>query len=354
VASENDNHLTFIDATDGKLYTQVGAGHFVALDADTGSVLWTFHDESLRVFTHPAFSSDALFVAATGSKLSSELIRLELATGKVEWRAPIEGLGGNASPVLCAGEVLVPDYWHKTVSAFEVLTGKKDWTTESQPFLFLFPPAILDDKALFLVADKSAPETKQQLMSVFCGDGRPEKTLPVRFEGVSRTPILLYNDSAVISGYDRVRGTTLKAIKLSDGAELWSASIPDEIARFTPVIQKNLLVSGAGSVWALDLQTGKMVFRVTLPTPSVPIAVASGLVFFSRSSETVEARELPSGRLRWKTKLQGRISSNIATLNNKIYVNASGNRLAVLNVTGHVDGYLQIGKPDARFVGASP
>jgi outer membrane protein assembly factor BamB len=346
VVSENDNSLTFIDVTDGKLYTQVGIGNFVAVNAETGSVLWNFHDKNLRLFTKAVFRSDALFVAATSSNSISELIRLDLSTGKIDWRVPIEGLGGNASPVLCAGDVLEPDYWHKTVSAFNVSTGKKDWTTESQPLLFLFPPAVLDDRALFLVADKNAPESKQQIMSVSCGDGRPGKTLPIQIEGVSRTPVILYKDSAVLSGYDRVRGTSLVAVRMSDGTQLWSALVPDEIARFTPTIQDNLLIAGAASLWVVNLDTGKVAMHEELPTPTVPVAAANGLVFSSRGSQTIEARELPSGKLRWSAKLSGRITSNIAVTDSHVYVKNGKAQLAVLRMTGEVDEYIRIAGPD--------
>jgi outer membrane protein assembly factor BamB len=342
--SGNDNSLTFVDANAGKVYAQVEPGHFIAIDGETGSVLWSFRDPNLRLFTKAVFRSDALFVAATGSNSNSELIRLDLATGKADWRALIEGLGGNGSPVLCAGEVLESDYWHKTVSAFNVLTGKKDWTTESQPFLFLFPPAVLDDRALFLVADKNAPESKQLLMSISCRDGRPVKALPVQIEGVSRTPVLLYKESAVLSGYDKIRGTSLAATRMSDGTQIWSALIPDEIARFTPAIQNNLLIAGAASLWVVDLDTGKITFHEALPTPTVPVAAKDGLAFSSRGSQTIEARELPSGKLRWSAKLRGRISSNIAMTDSHVYVKTGEAQLAALKMTGEVDRYLQIGK----------
>jgi outer membrane protein assembly factor BamB len=346
MASENHNSLTFINAHAGKVYTQVGTGHFAAIDAETGSVLWNFQDKHLLFFTKVVFGSDALFVAATGTNSTSELIRLDLATGKAGWRMPIEGLGVNASPVLCAGEVLESDYWRKTVSAFNVLTGKKDWTTESQPFLFLFPPAVLDDRALFLVADKRAPENKQLLISISCGDGRPGKPLPVQVEGVSRTPVLLYNESvAILSGYDKTRGTSLAATRISDGTQLWSALIPDEIARFTPEIQNNLLVAGAASLWVVDLDTGKVALREALPTPTVPVAADNGLAFFSRGGQTIEARELPSGKLHWSAKVKGRISSNIAVTDNHVYVKTGEAQLASLSITGEVRGYFQIAAP---------
>lgn len=346
VASENDSPLTFIDVNAGKVYAQIGAGHFAAIDPETGSVLWNFQDKHLRLFTKAVFRSDALFVAATGANSTSELIRLDLATGKVDWRMPIEGLGGNASPVLCAGEVLVSDYWHKTVSAFNVSTGKKDWTTESQPSLFLYPPAVLDDRALFLVADKSAPESKQSLTSISCGDGRPGKTLPVQIEGLSRTPVLLYKESVVVlSGYDKARGTSLVATRISDGTQLWSTLIPDEIARFAPTIQNNLLVAGAASLWVVDLDTGKVALREALPTPTVPVAAENGLAFSSHGGQTIEARELPSGKLRWSAKVKGRISSNIAVTDSHVYVKTGEAELAALRMTGEVDRYLQIATP---------
>jgi outer membrane protein assembly factor BamB len=346
VASESDNSLSFIDVNDGKIYAQVGTGRLAALDLETGSVLWNFQDRQLRFFTKAVFRSDALFVAATGTNAASELIRLDLTTGKVDWRVPIEGLGGNASPVLCEGEVLEPDYWRKTVSAFNVLTGKKDWTTESQPFLFLYPPAILDDKALFLVADKDAPESKQSLMSISCGDGRPGKTLPVKIEGVSRTPVLLYKESLVVLfGYDKVRGTSLAATRISDGTQLWSTVIPDEITRFTPAIQSNFLVAGAVSLWVVNLDTGKVALRAALPTPTVPVVAENGLAFSSHGGQTIQAREFPSGKLRWSATLKGKISSNIAVTESHVYVKTGEAQLAALRITGEVDRYFQVAVP---------
>jgi len=340
-----DRSLTFVEANAGKVYAQAGAGRFVAIDAETGSVLWNFQDENLRLFTKPAFASDGLFVAATGSNSNSELLRLNPATGRVDWRVPIEGLGGNASPVLCGGEVLVSDYWHRTVFAYNAATGKNDWRTESLPLLFLFPPAVSDDSAFFLAADKKEPQSKQELVPVSCSDGQPGKSLSVHIDGVSRTPVLFYGDSVILSGYDKSRGTSLQAIRKSDGVQLWSALIPDEITRFTPSIQNNLLVAGALSLWVLNLDTGKTIFHEALPTASVPVAVTNGSVFFSRGDQIVEARDLPSGKVRWSAKLRGRISSNIVVTDGHVYVKTGEAQLAAVRLTGEVDKYLQIAGP---------
>ena len=352
LASTDANSPTFVEANAGRVYTQPGPGHYLALDAETGSVIWDFRDENLRLFTRSAFGAEGLFIAATGSNSNSELLRLNPANGQLDWRVPIEGLGGNGSPVLCGSEVLVSDYWHRTVSAFNVATGKNDWKTESLPLLFLFPPAVFDSNAFFLVADKNEPETKQQLVSVSCKDGQLGKALRVQIVGVSRTPVLLYQDMVVLSGYDRAVGTSLKAIRRTDGAEVWSTLIPDEIARFAPSIEKNLLVAGAVSLWVLNLDTGKTIFREALPTASVPVAVASGLVFFSRGNQTVEARELPSGKLRWKSRLNGTISSNIAVSGSHIYVKTGVGQLAQLSMKGEVEKYLKVGEGGISPAGA--
>jgi outer membrane protein assembly factor BamB len=348
--SETNNGLTFLDTTDGKVFTQNGAGRFSAIDAESGSVLWSFYDANLRLFTRAVFSSGALFVAATSSKSNSELIRFDSRTGKTDWRAPVRGLGGNASPVLCGGEVLVADYWHKNLSAFNVSTGQKDWTTELQPFLFLFPPGVLDDRALFLVADKNAPESNQQLVSISCAEGKLGKRLAVQIEGVSRTPLLLYKESVVLSGYDSVRGTSLAETRMSDGTQIWTALIPDEITRFTPTIQNNLLIAGGASLWVVDLDTGKVAWHEALPGPTVPVAATNELAFSSRGIQTIEAHELLSGKLRWSTKLKGRISSNIAVTDSHVYVKTGEAQLAALKMTGDVDRYIQIagsGRPAA-------
>jgi outer membrane protein assembly factor BamB len=343
LSAEATNPLSFVVGNAGRVYAQAGPGNLAAIDANGGSVLWNFHDENLRVFTKAAFSSSALYVAATKANSNSELIKLDIVTGKTDWRVPFVSLGGNASPVLCGAEVLLPDYWRRTVSAFNAKTGGNDWKTDSLPFLFLFPPAILDDNALFLVADRVDPENKQQLVSVSCVDGHLGKALPVRVDGVSRTPVLLYKESVILSGYERGQGTSFHAVRASNGETLWSKSIPDEVTRFTPIIEDNLLVSGAASLWFIDLEHGKVAFRESLPKPSVPVAVADGLVFFSRGDRIVEARELPTGKLRWRMKLEGKISSNIAVAGKHIYVKTGADRLAELSMAGEVDRYVQIG-----------
>jgi outer membrane protein assembly factor BamB len=297
------------------------------------------------------FRPDALFVAATGSGSNSELIRLNLATGKVDWRVPTADLGGNASPVLCGEEVLVPDYWNRSVYAFSTATGRSDWKTDSLPLLFLFPPAVIDNSSLFLAAGKKAPAGSMQLITMSCGDGQPSRTLAAQIDGVSRTPVLRHADSVILSGYDRSKGTSLKSIRIKDGVQLWSASVPDEIARFTPVIQDHLLVAGALSLWVIDLETGKILFRDALPVSSLPVAVANDLVFFSRGSHTVEARELPLGRLRWRARLKGSISSNIVVTDRHVYVKIGDHELARLRLTGEIDSYIEMGKPGTSASG---
>lgn len=348
-----DRSLTFVGTSAGRIYAQVGVGRFVAIDAETGLVLWSFEDENLRLFTRPAFASDGLFVAATGSNSTSELLRLDPTTGRAEWRVPIEGLGGNGSPVLCGGDVLVADYWHRTVFAYNVANGKNDWKTESLPLLFLFPPAVLDGNAFFLTADREEPESKQKLVSISCREGQLGKSLAVHIGGVSRTPVLFYKDAVILSGYERSRGTSLQALRISDGTQLWSVLVPDEITRFTPSIQNNLLVAGALSLWVLNLDTGKTIFHEALPTASVPIAVANGSVFFSRGDRTVEARDLPSGKMRWKSRLKGTISSNVVVAGGHIFVKTGKAELAALKMTGEVEKYIQIQNSDGSNSGTS-
>ncbi len=344
LADHHPSALTFVEVNGDNLYAQGGSGNFAALDTQSGSRRWVFEDSHLRLFTKAVFGSGSVFVAATSADLSkSQLIRVNANTGKEDWRVPLEGLGGNAAPVLCDGEVLAADYWRRTVSAFNVVTGKNDWTTEALPHRFLFPPAILGRNAIFVVADREKPEEKQELMSISCQDGQVTKAMQVQLGGgVSRTPVLLYKDSAILSAYDRSKGTSLKALKMEDGTQLWSAQIPDEIMRFSPALQNNLLVASGSSVWILNLDTGKTVFRETLPIASVPVATGNGLVFLSRGTHTVEARELPSGKLRWKTTLKDTISSNFVVARNRAYVKTGTNQIAVLTMAGEVDGYLRI------------
>jgi outer membrane protein assembly factor BamB len=343
-SGQNENPWAFLVADKGRVYTQTRPGRFVAVDAKTGVELWSFESEDLHSFTKPVIRSDALFVAATTSSSGSDLIRLDVATGKTDWRVPFVELGGNAFPVVCDTVVMMPDYWHRTVSAFDVRTGRTEWKTDAFSFLLLFPPAVQDENAIFLAADKKEPEARERLMTISCKDGQPGRTLPVQIGGASRTPVLLYRDSVVLSGYDVSRGTSLKALRISDGTVLWSTLVPDEITRFSPSIAHNLLIAGALSLWAIDLETGTTALHKALPTASVPVTVAGDLVFLSSGDQTVEARQLPSGRLRWKRRLKGKISSNIAVADNYVYVKTGESELARLRLAGQIDGYFHLGK----------
>ena len=80
--SKDSNPLTFVDTNGGKIFTQTGPGRFSAIEAEVGSTLWSFHDSELRLFTRAVFRSGALFVAATGSKSNSELIRFDFGNWK--------------------------------------------------------------------------------------------------------------------------------------------------------------------------------------------------------------------------------------------------------------------------------
>jgi outer membrane protein assembly factor BamB len=101
----------------------------------------------------------------------------------------------------------------------------------------------------------------------------------------------------------------------------------------------------------IDLRTGKTVFSAALPISSVPVAVANDLVFCSRGSRTVEARELLSGRLCWRAKLKGRISSNVVVTDGRVYVKIGDHELAKLRMTGEVDSYIDLEKPGSSASG---
>jgi hypothetical protein len=56
----------------------------------------------------------------------------------------------------------------------------------------------------------------------------------------------------------------------------------------------------------------------------------------------LEARDLPSGKLRWRTRLKRPIGSNVSTDEKWVYVKTGTGQVAVLTMAGKVERYLKI------------
>jgi outer membrane protein assembly factor BamB len=98
-------------------------GHLTALDATTGSVLWSIQLQQQSFWSGPPVASGGL-VYALGASVGSTLVAVDEQTGAVRWTA---GTGGTDGSVAVANGVLYVAA-PCNLEAFDALTGALSWS----------------------------------------------------------------------------------------------------------------------------------------------------------------------------------------------------------------------------------
>ena len=168
-------------------------------------------------------------------------------------------------------------------------------------------------------------------------------TVHVSNIGLSRNPLLLTRQGLLRLGYEGPPSRTrLQMVELHTFKERWSASIPDDIARFTPCLSGDVLVGGGSSIWVVDLATGRIQHRYRLPKPTVPIALSRNRALFSWGDSALAAYDVSLGRQLWVTQLKSRIRSNITAVGERIVVAIDSRQVAVLSSSGRIEKYIDV------------
>jgi outer membrane protein assembly factor BamB len=121
----------------GRLYTHTAEGQIIAVEQDTGRMLWRRHWPDVYLsFTSPLYIDGKLLVPQAGIKRS--LMRcLDAATGKMLWEAPFTG-----SP---SWSRQFPPVVHGKVAIYASGSGEYDFQGTEKPFTFKGTPAPAPD-----------------------------------------------------------------------------------------------------------------------------------------------------------------------------------------------------------------
>ncbi|MGJ8696405.1 MAG: PQQ-binding-like beta-propeller repeat protein [Verrucomicrobiaceae bacterium] len=257
-------------------------GAVFCLDAATGRQIWTIDqadDEPFKgFFSSPAISGDGKYLLI-GQGLHPDsncrLICIETATGRVHWTHEVS-LHIESSPCIDgdivyvgAGAIEDPET-HQPIShsgfvmAVRISDGKELWRVdvndpESSPVFkdgILYIGSGFNGKAV--VALKVPPN----------GEGEPERI----WSAPSSHPVtgaVTMGDGVVFAGggngdfvfRDPNPAGMVKAIKVDDGSELWSAELPDAVLGAVAASSRLICPVASGEVIALDLKTGEPVWR---------------------------------------------------------------------------------------------
>jgi eukaryotic-like serine/threonine-protein kinase len=139
---------------DGVLYVGTYAETtFRALDAATGSILWSYTGTSF--FSDPAVGDGHVYTASLDGNLYAFPTNC-VGTCTPDWTVPVGTLGTNSPPTASRGNLYLGGYDGR-VYAFEAATGAELWSAQVNPMSFAdplnFAPAVSLDR-VFVSGDR--------------------------------------------------------------------------------------------------------------------------------------------------------------------------------------------------------
>ncbi len=252
----NKQYLLLTPSQSGQhLFVDDAKGHIIALDANTGHILWKTKLKH-PLTTGPRAAANKIFVG-TGD---ANVVALDDATGKVLWqtRVPNQVL---ARPGYAAGRLFV-----KTIDgqilALDADTGKEIWAYgESLPTLILrggSSPVGAGSKVVVGFANG-----KLTVLNLNDGLQLWERSI-ARPEGLSaiQQMIDIDADPIVLDGiiYVATYQGNLQALRLDTGDLVWEHKMSTYGAMAHN--DKNLFVTdSSGHLWAFDLHSGLVLWR---------------------------------------------------------------------------------------------
>jgi len=251
-------------AADGTVY---------AVDARTGAERWRFK-AGLSIASAPAMLADSVVVAA----YDGNVYRLKLEDGSVVWHFSIGKDLVSASPAVGGGLVYVPALGASpdggTVYAIDEATGELRWR--------VMLPGWLGNSPSFAEGKVLVTPSGFKTGGVYCLDAFTGQVLWGPFKGANN-----YWSSPSVAAGRVLAGNTgsLYAIDLSTGREIWRWTAPSVTTKSgkrtikydasvrTPIIAQERVyvntyfeVPGPSDIHVLSLETGALLGRYTAPS----------------------------------------------------------------------------------------
>ncbi len=248
------------------IYVTSGDGTIYALDFRDGSMLWSYQTNS-PITSSPVIAGSTLYFGST----SGTLYALDMHNGRLIWSYPAGG-PIDASPAVANNTVFVPSA-RGTIDALDVPTGDLLWR--------------------------------------FTAD-----------EAVETTPTVV--DNRVYAGSD---GGSVYALNARNGQRLWSFSTGGRI-RSSPVEANGIIYMGSDddNVYAINAQSGAQIW--SYPTGGAiddAAAVARGIVYVGSMDGVVYALNAHTGARVWSVKTTSKVQSTPVIAADVVYIGSVDN-----------------------------
>jgi alpha-amylase len=242
---------------------------FYALDPSTQQVRWQYTDP-VGMFASPAVAEDRVIVAT----LSGKVAALDATTGGELWSYTV-GSPMISSPAVEAGSVYLATQSGE-IMALDLSTGEQRWSYETGDMI------------------QSSPAVDDGILVVGC-------------------------QNSFVYGLDAASGLK-KWLYLAEGPVISSVAIQDGIAYFGSP-------SDGNSFYAVDLQTGKTVWKVKAGGLVSSPAIKDGVIYIGGLDGSVLAGNITDGSLVWAAKTGGLIISSPAVTQDAVYIGSSDGKL---------------------------
>jgi outer membrane protein assembly factor BamB len=272
----------------GELYVNLEHGKTVALDADTGKVLWIRRSPGLTV-SSPAIAGDRLIVSSHGGTVTAfrradgarlwqlradaafesspvavdglvfvggddgRLYALDVETGEPQW---IYNLGGriSSSPSVVGGNVCITTY-SGAVGCVGSATGERSWVRYFKRDAFRYESFY------------ASPSSDGERLYTVSRAGRVLALDAATGDDVwqASTGSLTYGTPAIANGRVFVGdlGRTFQAFRASDGQELWEIDVPGRVLGPPLVVGNYVFFSTLEQdTLAAHVETGEIGWRI--------------------------------------------------------------------------------------------
>ncbi|HBY58222.1 MAG TPA: serine/threonine protein kinase, partial [Solibacterales bacterium] len=275
-------------------------------------LLWSI--EAGEIIESSAAIAEGAVYVGTGS---SELLAIDLASGKIRWRYKTKEPIGESSPAVAGGAVYVADL-NGTLHAVSAKDGKGLWT---------FPlgsevkssPVIVDGKVIIGSYDG-------HLYAVNAAKG--ELAWRFKTNGPVHATAAVINGVAYISGCDG----TFRGIRVSDGKEAAELRIGSYMGS-SPVMAGIGAYFGTydNQVIGLDLKAKKIAWRYEHPQRKFPYsssaAYANGKVLIGGRDKMVHCLDGQTGKALWTYMTRARVDSSPAVAGGRVWFGSNDGRL---------------------------
>ncbi len=279
-----------------------------------GGLAWDF--EAGYVFGLPVVDGGRVYV---GNK-DMNFFCLELESGKVLWKTPIEGMMFH-SPAVADGRVYIirtrkngsPD---GTLLCLDAKNGAQLWTFHSEDSQTFTPPMVSGGK-LFLVNDDM----------LFCLDAASGKKI-----WEYQAPKTILSAPSISDGCVLVGGLDMSVhcLSVETGKHIWEFQIGDSAYAGASIAKGRAYACGNNKkVFCVDLKTGAKIWEYEGEgRTSSPPAISAGRVYYGGDDGAVTCLNSDTGEKIWVFNALGMVNAQISVCGTRLYAVSIYNQMS--------------------------